>query len=47
MQPLALEAVALAFGWPQENGAEKEEKQECLTYMLRGIGFRADSLADA
>jgi hypothetical protein len=44
-QPLALEAAALAFWVPQENGAEKGESK-CLTYMLSGIGFRADSLAD-
>jgi hypothetical protein len=34
MQPLALEAEALAFGWPQENGARKRRIQSCLPYML-------------
>ena len=38
MQPLALEAEALAFGCPRKLG-QKKEIQKCLTYMLSRIGF--------
>ena len=40
MQPLALEAAALAFGCPRKMG-QKKETFSCPTYMLSGIAFGA------